>query len=122
MIHIHDKEVYKIAECNLLYDTISPPKHTKNLKSHYSHILNGYMNTRIGRETFKNFRIIFESVCGSTIVTRRLVEKTLLKIDAVMQWRTHSGNTTSNLRVKVGPTLTQLSATNVLKWDYHVDE
>ena len=29
LIYIHNKEVNKIAECNLLYDTISPPKHTK---------------------------------------------------------------------------------------------
>ena len=27
LIHIHDKEVYKIAECSLLYNTINPPKH-----------------------------------------------------------------------------------------------
>ena len=28
MIHIHDKEVNKISECNLLHDIINPPKHT----------------------------------------------------------------------------------------------
>ena len=75
LIHIHDKEVNKIAECNLLYDTISPPKHTKHLNRHYSPILHGCMNNRIGREKFKNFRILFESVCSSTIVMRSIVEK-----------------------------------------------
>ena len=35
LINIHDKEVYKIAKLNLLYDTVSPTNHTKNLNSHY---------------------------------------------------------------------------------------
>ena len=49
MIYIHDKEVNKISECNLLHDIINPPKRAKNLYSHYSPILNVCMNTRKGR-------------------------------------------------------------------------
>ena len=41
MIHIHDKEVNKIAEQNLLHDTINPTKRATNLRSHYSPILHG---------------------------------------------------------------------------------
>ena len=39
-----------------------------------------------------------------------------------MQWCTQSGNTTTDLKVKVDSTLTPLSATKVVKWDCHVDE
>ena len=30
MTRIHDIEVNKIAECNLLHDILNPPKRTKN--------------------------------------------------------------------------------------------
>ena len=59
MTRIHDKEVNKIAECDLLNDIINPPKLTKLLNSHYSPILHGCMNTRGGKERFKNFRSLF---------------------------------------------------------------
>ena len=34
MISIHEKEVNKITEWNLLHDIINPPKRTKNLNIH----------------------------------------------------------------------------------------
>ena len=43
---IHNNEVNKLADCNLLYDMINPPKRAKNLNTRYSPILNGWMNTR----------------------------------------------------------------------------
>ena len=39
MIHIRDKEVNKISEYGLLHVIINPPKHAKNLNSHYSPIM-----------------------------------------------------------------------------------
>ena len=57
-IRIHDKEVNKIAEYNLLHDIINPPKRIKFLNSHYSPILHGFISTRHGRAKFKNFWII----------------------------------------------------------------
>ena len=54
-MRIHDKEVNKIAEYNLLHDIINPPKCTKYLNSHYSHILYVCMNTRKGKLKFNNF-------------------------------------------------------------------
>ena len=122
MIHIHEKEVNKIAEYNLLHDIINTHKHTKNLKSHYSPILHGCMNTRFGRARFKNFRILLSSGCSSTILMGRLVEKLRLKEYAVMQWNTQAGNITINLKVKVDFTLPVLSAKNVVTWIYHVDD
>ena len=55
MMRIHDKEVNKIAEFNLLHDIISLPKRTKSLNIHYSPILHGCMNTREGKARFKKF-------------------------------------------------------------------
>ena len=75
MIHIHDKEVNKIAECNLLHDIINPPKRVKNIKINYSPILHEFINTRYGGAKFKSFLIILESGCSSTIVMGRLVKK-----------------------------------------------
>ena len=52
MTRIHKKELKNIAECNLLHDIINPPKRAKNLNSHYSPILQGFMNTRKGKDRF----------------------------------------------------------------------
>ena len=79
MTRINDDKVNKIAEWNLLHDIINPPKCTKNLNTHYSPILNGCMNTRHGREKFKNFWILLDSGCSSTIVMGRLVKDLILK-------------------------------------------
>ena len=79
MIHIHDKEVNKIVECNLLRDIINPPKRTKNLKYNYSPILHGCMNTRHGEEKLKNYRTLLDSGCTYTIVMGRLDINFILK-------------------------------------------
>ena len=73
MERIHDEEVNKISEYNLLHGIINPPKRTKNLNSNYYPILHGCMNTRHGRSKFKNFRILLGSGCSYTILMRRLV-------------------------------------------------
>ena len=46
IIYIHDNEVKIIAECNLIYNIINPPKCDKNINNHYSPILNGFINIR----------------------------------------------------------------------------
>ena len=79
MTCIHDKEVNKIAECNLLHDIINPPKRAKILNSHYSPILQGCMNIQKGKAKFKNFLILFYSVCSSTIIMGSLIKNLLLK-------------------------------------------
>ena len=79
MIHIHDKEVNKISEYNLLHDIINPPKRAKNLNSHYSPILHVCMNNRHGRANFKDFLILLDNGCSSKIVMGRLVGKYILK-------------------------------------------
>ena len=38
MTCIHDNEVNKTAECNLIHDITNPLKHTKILNGHYSPI------------------------------------------------------------------------------------
>ena len=88
MIYINDKKVKNIDKWNLLHDIINPPKRTENIDSHYSPILHGCMNIRKGREKFKNFQILLDSGCSSTIVTRSLVEKLHPEKDTVMQWHT----------------------------------
>ena len=46
MTCIQNNEVNNISECNLLHDTINPPKRAKILNNHYSPILYGCLNTR----------------------------------------------------------------------------
>ena len=47
---IHNNDVNKISECNLLHDILNPSKRTKNINNNYSPILHVCMNTRKGRE------------------------------------------------------------------------
>ena len=75
MTLIDNNEVNNIAEFNLLYDIINPPKRAKNLNSHYDPILHGCMNTRKVKAKFKNFRILLDSGCSSTTLMGRLVKK-----------------------------------------------
>ena len=44
MIHIHEKEVNKIAEYNLLHNIINRPKRAKNINSNHSPILHACVN------------------------------------------------------------------------------
>ena len=122
MTHIHDYEVNKIAERNLLHDIINPPKHTKTLNGHYSPIIHGCMNTRKCRAKFKSFLILLDSGCSSKIVMGRLLERLKPAKYAMMQWHTQAVNITTNLEFKVDFTLTSLSATNVVTWKCHVYE
>ena len=122
MIHMHDKELKKISEFNLLHDIINPPKRAKNLKSSYSPILHGFMNTRHGRSKFNNFQILLDSGCSTTIIIGRLVEKLSLEKYALMQWHMQAVNITTNYKVKVYFTLPALSATNVVMWRCHMHD
>ena len=70
------------------------------------------MNTRHGRAKFKNFQIILDSVCSSTILMVKLVEKLHPEKDDVMQWHTKAGYITNSHKVKLYFTLPTLSATN----------
>ena len=74
MTCIHYKEVNKIAEYNLLHDILIPPKRPKNRNSHNYPIIHGCMNTKRIRTKFKNFQILVDSGCSSTIVIGRLVK------------------------------------------------
>ena len=42
---IHEKKGDELSEYNLLHDILNPPKFTKNLNSHYSPILQQFVNT-----------------------------------------------------------------------------
>ena len=80
------------------------------------------MNTREGRGKFKNFRIILDSGCSSTIVIRRIVQKRCPEKDAVAQWQTQARKITTNIKVNVDFTLPVISTTNVLTWKFHMDD
>ena len=99
MTHTHDKEVNKITELNLLHDIINTPKRTKII--HSSTIIHVCMNTRRVKAKFKEFQILLDSGCSSTMLMGRLVEKVHLEKDAAMQWHMQAVNIIANLKVKV---------------------
>ena len=80
------------------------------------------MNTGNGRAKFKNFLILLDSGCSSTILMGRLVKKLGLEEDTPTQWNTQAVNTTTNIKVNIDYTLTALSTTNVVTWKFHVDD
>ena len=122
MIYIYDKEVKSISEFNLLHEINNPPERAKNINSHYSTILHGCINIRKDKSKFKYFRILFNSGCSSAIVIRRLNEKLFPEKYYVMQWHTQAGNITTNIKVNMHFTLPALSATNAMRWNFHVDD
>ena len=122
MTCIHDNKVNNISEFDLLHNIINPPKLAKKLNIHYYHILHGCMNTRKGKANFKNFRILLYSVCSYTILNGRLIKILIYKKDAVMQWNMQSGNINNNIKVELNFNSPELSATNVVTWNSHVDK
>ena len=121
ILYIHNNEVKIISEFNLLHYIINPPRLAKNINSHYSPIIDGWMNTRKSRAKFKNLRIILDSGCISTIVMGRLVGKLFPEKYSVMQWTTQAGNITTNFKAKIDFTLPALSAKNFMTWKCHVN-
>ena len=66
------------------------------------------MNTRKCREKFKNFQILLDSGCSSTIVMVKPIKNP--KEDAVIQWNTEEVSVLINLKVKIYLTISELHA------------
>ena len=111
-----------IYEWNLLHDKRRPPKHTKHLNIHYSTILHGCINTWNSKAKLKQFQILLDNACGSTIVMRNIIEIINTKRDAVMQWNTQAVSINTNLKVKMWFTLPELSATKIVTCNCHVND
>ena len=80
------------------------------------------MNIWKGKEMFKSFQILLNSVFSSTIVIWALVKRLGPKKGVVMQCHTQAGNITTNIKVKIYFTLAELIATNVVTWNVHVGD
>ena len=85
-IFINENKVNNMDEFNLLHDIPNTFKHSKNINSHYSPIMNGCMNTFRGKEKFKMSLVLLDIVYISDIGTRRLMKRLKTKEDDVMQW------------------------------------
>ena len=121
MTCIYGNKVNKLAECNLLHDILNPSKRNKISNFRYSYILHRCMHTWKGRETFKNFLILFHSGFGSTIVIKILITKIDPIEDAVVQRHTQAGNIITNIRIKLYFTLLELRAKKIMMWDCRLD-
>ena len=116
------KKVTNWYEYNLLHDILNLSKRTKKLNSHYYSIWHGCMHIRQGKTRFKDFRILLDSWCGSMIIMVRIINKITPKKDSVIKCHTKSGKITNNLKVKIDFTLTEIIATRILTWTFHVDD
>ena len=98
---INDNEVNNIYECNLIHGILNSSKSTKNINNHYYPILHVCMNTRRDKERFEIFRILLDSLCSSTVMTRNLIMKPKTKKYGAIQWLTQPGNITTNMEVRI---------------------
>ena len=80
------------------------------------------MNTRKGRAKFKDFVILVDSGCSPKILTRRLIAKLNPKQDSVVQWHKQAGTITASIKVKIYFNLTEISATEIMTCNCHVDD
>ena len=81
--------------CNVLSNLLNPTKHAISKIDNYSPILHGCMNTLSGREKFRNFRILLESGCSSTIVMGKMKSKIKQKTSEINMWETQAGKFTN---------------------------
>ena len=63
-----------------------------------------------------------DSGCIYKIVMGTIIRKLTSKEDYVMQCYTQAGKITNNSKVKIGFTLPEFSATEIVTWIYHVDD
>ena len=80
------------------------------------------MNTGKGGANFKQIRILFYSVCSSTVVIGMLITKLTPKEDSGIQWHTQAGSIATNLKVKIYFILPELSAAKSVMWACHIYE
>ena len=80
------------------------------------------MNTQKVKEKFKNFRILLDNGCSSTILMGRLIKKNNPTEDALMQWHTQAVSISTNLKVNIDMILPELSVTKIVMWNCHVDD
>ena len=76
------------------------------------------MNIQKDKAKFNNFNILLDSRGTSKIIMRILITRINPKINTVMQWHSHEGNITTNLKVKIDFTLTELSTTKFVTWNF----
>ena len=62
-------------ECNVLTNILNPIKGTISKNSHYSPILQGFINTLSGRANFRNFRILLEIGSSYTLLMVNMTSK-----------------------------------------------
>ena len=79
-LYTHGNKVSKLSGCNLIHDILNNNKFTKILDSNYSPILQGCMSIHKGKAKFKNFRILLNSGCRSTIIMVMIMKNLLQKI------------------------------------------
>ena len=60
MNSIHDDKVNHTYESHSLHDILNPSRRTKDMNSHYSPVIHGFVNTHKGRARFNNFRILLD--------------------------------------------------------------
>ena len=89
-----------VHECNILTDLLNPKKCAKT-NSHYSPILQRFMNTRSGRALFRDFRILLDSRSISTIIMGKLTKTIKPKNSPETMWDTQAGKFTTSKKVNV---------------------
>ena len=112
MKNIDYSDINNIDECNLLQDILNPCKCTKNTNSYYYTILHVCMNTCRGRRKEEKKRILLNSGCSSTILTRTRTSKQLKTKDYVKQRKTQAGNIIIDQKVNIYIILPEFSVKN----------
>ena len=75
MNSIHNNKVNNIVGRNLLHEILNPSKSTKNVNSHYSPILHGWVDRHKGKAKFNIFGVLLDSGCSSMILIISLIKK-----------------------------------------------
>ena len=96
---------------------------TKNIKvTHYAPVLWGEMNCSLGKARFKSLRILLDCGASSSIVLGKNTHKLWKKTTKPVRWITQGGDFQTTYKSKVEIVLPELDATNIITWDFHVDD
>ena len=80
------------------------------------------MNTRSGKEKFRNFQILLDRGSSSTIVMDKQTSKHNQNKSTTTKWETQDGKFMTSKKLNVDFCLSEFSVKNIVTWKCHVDE
>ena len=105
-----------------LYKTVHLINPTKKKNRHYTPILIGNTNGRLGKAKFCTLRILLDSGASFSIVIGKHTHKLRHKNTQPVKWSTKGSDVLTTCKTNAELVQPELDATKSVTWSFHVDD